>query len=205
MDSDKIYATLRNKIIRLDLAPESVLNLSDLAKEFQVSRTPIKEVLLALLAEEWIMRHGSRFIVTPLSLERIREVTEIRMVLEVQANIWAMQRITPGEMDGLQSMREQILSFDKTSSNERIVDFDFKIHHTIFQAAKNTQLAKLLERLLGHYLRFWLSIPRQIDLDTFFAEALQLIKAIDEKDEERVRQCTMHHIRNSVAEIMGTR
>lgn len=205
LDSDKIYTELRKKIIRLELLPESVLNLSELAQTFGVSRTPIKEVLLSLQAEEWIMRHGSHFIVTPLSLDRIREVTEIRMVLEVQANIWAMQRITPAEMEGLKKIEQQILSFDETSSNEIIVDFDFKIHQVIFQAAKNTQLAKLLERLLGHYLRFWLSIPRHIDLQTFFSEALELIQAIDKKDENMVRECTTRHIRHSVAEIMGTR
>lgn len=205
MDSNRIYAALREKIIRLELAPESVLNLSELAQAFGVSRTPIKEVLISLQAEEWIMRHGSHFIVTPLSLDRIREVTEIRMVLEVQANIWAMQRITPTEMTGLKKIKQQILSLDEKSSNEIIVDFDFKTHQYIFQAAKNTQLAKLLERLLGHYLRFWLSIPRQINLQVFFSEALELIQAIDKKDESMVRECTTKHIRNSVAEIMGTR
>lgn len=205
MDSNRIYEALREKIIRLELAPESVLNLSELAQSFGVSRTPIKEVLISLQAEEWIMRHGSHFIITPLSLDRIREVTEIRMVMEVQANIWAMQRITPAEMTGLKKIKQQILSLDERSSNEAIVDFDFKIHRYIFQAAKNTQLAKLLERLLGHYLRFWLSIPRQIDLQVFFSEALELIQAIDKKNESIVRECTTKHIRNSVAEIMGTR
>ncbi len=205
MDSNRIYEALREKIIRLELAPESVLNLSELAQAFGVSRTPIKEVLISLQAEEWIMRHGSHFIITPLSLDRIREVTEIRMVMEVQANIWAMQRITPAEMTGLKKIKQQILSLDERSSNEAIVDFDFKIHRYIFQAAKNTQLAKLLERLLGHYLRFWLSIPRQIDLQVFFSEALELIQAIDKKNESIVRECTTKHIRNSVAEIMGTR
>lgn len=205
MDPSQIYAALRKKIIHLELAPESVLNLSDLAKEFEVSRTPIKEVLISLQSEEWIMRQGSHFIVTPLSLERIREITEIRMVMEVQANIWAMERITPAELRELAALKGQAGGFDDTSGNQAIVDFDFTIHHTIFKAAKNAHLAKLLERILSHYLRFWLSIPRQIDAGTFFTEALELIAAIGDKDEERIRECTTRHIRNSVAQIMGTR
>lgn len=181
------------------------MNLSDLAKEFNVSRTPIKEVLISLQAEEWIMRHGSHFIVTPLSLERIREITEIRMVMEVQANLWAMERITPLELAELDRIREQIATFTEKSSNQSIVDFDFTIHQTIFKTAKNIQLAKLLERLLSHYLRFWLSIPRQIDHTLFFLEALELIEAIKKKDAAVIRECTIRHIRNSVAQIMGTR
>ncbi|MCF6249549.1 MAG: GntR family transcriptional regulator [Desulfobacula sp.] len=203
-DPNEIYSALRSKIIHLELAPESVLNLSDLARDFNVSRTPIKEVLISLQSEEWIMRQGSHFIVTPLSLERIREITEIRMVLEVQANIWAMERITPFERESLKKIKEQILDFNETSSNQSIVDFDFTIHHTIFKTAKNTQLAKLLERLLSHYLRFWLSIPRQIDHKRFFCEALELIDAINKKDGDLIRECTISHIKSSVAQIMGT-
>ncbi|NOX32507.1 MAG: GntR family transcriptional regulator [Deltaproteobacteria bacterium] len=204
-DPNEIFSALRKKIINLSLPPESVLNLSDLAKEFNVSRTPIKEVLICLQAEEWIMRHGSHFIVTPLSLERIREITEIRMVLEIQANIWAMERITPFELDKLNMLRQKISTFTEKSSNQSIVDFDFIIHQTIFKTAKNVQLAKLLERLLSHYLRFWLSIPRQIEHTVFFKEALELIEAINKKDGALIKKCTTSHIKNSVAQIMGTR
>ncbi len=204
MDPGQIYSALRKKIIHLELSPESVLNLSDLAKEFGVSRTPIKEALISLQAEEWIKRHGSHFIVTPLSLERIREITEIRMVMEVQANIWAMERISPQEMNELIRIREKIGTFSESSSNQSIVDFDFTIHHFIFKVAKNLHLAKILERILSHYLRFWLSIPRQIDHKVFFTESLELIDAIRCKDGDLVRENTTRHIRNSVAQIMGT-
>ncbi len=205
MDSNKIYEALKSKIIRLDHKPESVLNLSELADQFGVSRTPVKEALIALQAEEWIMRQGTHFIVTPLSLGRIREVTEIRMVMEVQANIWAMERMTPDGMEGLRRIREEILALDAKTPNEVIVDFDLKFHRHIFRASGNTQLAGILERLLGHYLRFWLSVPRRIDITDFFSESLELIEAFDRKDEGMVRDCTTRHIRDSVAEIMGTR
>ena len=205
MDPNKIYEVLRKKIINLELAPGTVLNLSELALEFNVSRTPIKEVLIALQAEEWITRHGPHFIVTPLSLERIREITEIRMILEIQANIWAMQRITAPELESLEKIKKQISLLTEKTANQKIVDLDFEIHHILFKATKNINLERMLERILSHYLRFWLSIPRQIDHSVFFSETLELIDAIREKDESLVRECTARHIRNSVAEIMGTR
>ena len=204
MDPNAIYEALREKIIRLELAPESVLNLSELATLFDVSRTPIKEVLIYLQAEGWILRHGTHFIVTPLSLDRIREITEIRMVVEVQANIWAMQRITADELSELEKIQKKILVLKPNTDNQKIIDLDFQIHRHLFQATKNFQLANLLERLLSHYLRFWLSIPRQIDLQKFFAETINLLNAIRSKNETAVRDCTRKHIHNSVAEIMGT-
>ncbi len=203
MEPGEIYKLLREKIIWLDLMPESYLNLSELAESFGVSRTPIKEVLILLQAEGWVLRHGSHFMVTPLSLVRIKEITEIRNIMEVQANIWAMNRITSAELDYLDELKKEILEIGDAPSNRLLVEMDVKFHRTLFQATKNSQLAQMLERLLIHYLRFWLSIPREIEPRSFFAETLEIIQAVEAKDDARLRATSAAHIKNSVDEIMG--
>ena len=203
MEPNKIYEALKEKIIWLDLMPESYLNLSELAESFGVSRTPIKEVLILLQAEGWILRNGSHFMVTPLSLGRIKEITEIRTLMEVQANIWAMNRITAEELAVLGELRKEILEIKDAPSNRQLVELDVKFHRTLFQATKNSQLAQLLEQLLIHYLRFWLSIPREIEPQSFFAETLEIIQSVEAKDDVRLREASTEHIKKSVDEIMG--
>ena len=203
MEPGEIYKLLREKIIWLDLIPESYLNLSELAESFGVSRTPIKEVLILLQAEGWVLRNGSHFMVTPLSLGRIKEITEIRNIMEVQANIWAMDRINSEELASLDELKKEILEIGDVPSNRQLVEMDVKFHRTLFQATKNSQLAQMLERLLIHYLRFWLSIPREIEPRSFFAETLEIIQAVEAKDGVRLRATSAAHIKNSVDEIMG--
>jgi DNA-binding GntR family transcriptional regulator len=203
MEPGEIYKLLREKIIWLDLMPESYLNLSELAESFGVSRTPIKEVLILLQAEGWVLRHGSHFMVTPLSLDRIKEITEIRTHMEVQANIWAMERITSEGLDSLGKLKKEILKIKNVPSNRQIVELDVKFHNTLFQATKNSQLAELLERLLIKYLRFWLSITHEIEPQSFFAETLEIIQAVESKDEFRLRAASAKHIKDSMDEIMG--
>ena len=204
MEPSKIYELVREKIIWLDLMPESILNLSELAESFEVSRTPIKEALIFLQADGWVLHQGSHFMVTPLSLDRIKEITEIRSLIEVQANIWAMNRITPEELTALGELEKEILQIDDTSSNNQMIELDVKFHQSLFRAAKNSQLAQLLERMLGHYLRFWLAIPREIEPQSFFAETLEIIQAIKAKDEVKLRMSSVEHIKRSVDEIMGS-
>lgn len=204
MEPREIYQLLREKIIWLDLKPESVLNLSELAESFGVSRTPIKECLIYLEAEGWILRHGSHFLVTPLSLSRVKELTDIRSIMEVQANVWAMRRITPEELVALGELEKQILQPDEAESNKKMVEMDIKIHRRLYQAAKNSQLTQLLERLLWHYQRFWLSIPHEIDRESFFADMLEIMSAVEAKDEAKLRASSAAHIKRSVDEIMGT-
>lgn len=204
MEPEKIYELLKEKIIWLDLMPESVLNLSELAESFRVSRTPIKEALILLQADGWVLHQGSHFMVTPLSLDRIRETAEIRSVMEVQGNIWAMYRITPEELAALGEMEKEILQLDDATSNRQMIELDVKFHRTLFQGTKNNQLAQILKWLLSHYLRFWMSIPREIEPQSFFADTLEIIQAIKEKDEVGLRAASAAHIKKSVNEIMRT-
>ena len=203
MDPLKIYTILKEKIIWLDLKPGSTLNLVEQAEFFGVSRNPITIALTRLDAEEWVIRQGSHFVVSPLTLSRIREITEIRSILEVQANLWVMHRITSAEMDELNRFKEEIDKLGESASNKEIVKLDVKFHSILFKAAKNSQLATLLDRMLCHYLRFWLSFTRNIDKNAFFNQAIEIIQAIEDKDETRLRHATLEHIRVSLDEIMG--
>ncbi len=203
MDPLGIYTILKEKIIWLDLKPGSTLNLVEQAEFFGVSRNPITIALTRLDAEEWVVRQGSHFVVRPLTLSRIREITEIRSVLEVQANLWAMHRITSDEMDELKRLKKEIDKLDDRASNTEIVKLDVKFHSILFKASKNSQLATLLDRMLCHYLRFWLSFTRNIDKNSFFNQAFDIIKAIEDKDEVRLRAASVEHIRVSLDEIMG--
>jgi len=203
MDPLEIYANLKEQIIWLDLKPGNALNLVELSKSFGVSRNPITIALTRLDAEEWVVRQGTHFVVNPLTLNRIREITEIRSVLEVQANIWAMHRITPDELDTLRHLKSEINNLDDKSSNKEIVKLDVKFHSILFKASRNSHLATLLERMLCHYLRFWLSFTGNIDRTSFFSQAFNIIKAIEDKDEMRLRAASIEHIKVSLDQIMG--
>ncbi len=204
MESNRIYRSIKEKIIWLEFKPEDVLNLSELAEAFGTSRTPIKEVLIFLQAEGWVLRTGSHFMVTPLSLNRIKEITEIRSVLEVQACLWAMQRIDTEELVALTHLEREIANIHGDVSNRRLVAYDSRFHRILYRASRNGQAARLLENLLAQYLRFWLSIPREIDIPSFFKETRRIIRAVKAKDGKELKAASEAHIRKSFEEIMGT-
>lgn len=80
---------------------------------------------------------------------------------------------------------------------------DVRFHRIIFKALRNSQLAQLLERFLSHYLRFWLAAPHVIKPETFFIQTLEIIDAIQARDEVRLRAASAEHVKNSINEIMG--
>lgn len=204
MDLVSIQDSIRQKIIWLEYKPGSTFNMSELAEEFGVSRNPITLVLTRLEAEGWVIRHGSHFGVTSLSLDRIKESVEIRLVLEVQATIWAMNRITAAELLELERVSEEIGRLPSNCSMREMLDLDLKFHRGVFRAAKNAQVAEFLDRIVGNYLRFWQSIHFEAEPQGYFSETIGIIKAIKEKDEAQLRDATVRHIRRSYEGIIGT-
>ena len=202
MDPLKIYEDLKEKIIWLDLAPDSTLNQAELAEAYGVSRNPLTIALTRLDAEEWVVRHGTHFVIRPLTLDRMREITEIRSVLETQAVLWAMHRITQSGLQELRSLANTIRKLSPGASKKAMVELDFKFHRIIYREAHNQQLAQLLERLLSHYLRFWLAGPKEIKKETLFNDTLSMIKAIETKDEISLRASAAAHIKASLDKIM---
>ncbi len=203
MDPAKIYEDLKEKIIWLDLAPGSTLNQAELAESYGVSRNPLTIALTRLDAEEWVVRHGTHFVVSSLTLDRMREITEIRSVLEAQANLWAMHRMTESGLQELRALGNAIKKLSPHATKKEMVQLDFRFHRIIYREAHNQQMAQLLERLLNHYLRFWLASPREIKKETFFSETLEMIRAIEAKDEISLRAATAAHIKLSMDKIMG--
>ena len=203
MDPVEIYEDLKEKIIWLDVSPDSTLNQAELAEAYGVSRNPITIALTRLDAEDWVVRHGAHFVVSPLTLNRMREITEIRSVLESQANLWAMHRITPAGLDELKALGSEIKKLSPRATKKEMVRLDFNFHRIIYRETQNQHLAQMLERLLSHYLRFWLSGPQQIKKETLFNDTLQMIKAIENKDEISLRASTAAHIKVSLDKIMG--
>ena len=203
MDPIAIYEDLKEKIIWLDIEPGSTLNLVELAEGYSVSRNPVMIALTRLNVEEWVIRQGVHFVVSPLTVDRMREITEIRSVLETQASIWAMNRMAPEGLAELAKIRDEINALKADATKKEIVKLDFKFHQLLYRQTHNQQLAQLLERLLAHYLRFWLSGPRQIEPEKFFSEALEIYAAIETKDEVRLKAATIAHVKVSLDKIMG--
>ncbi|MBT4267433.1 MAG: GntR family transcriptional regulator [Deltaproteobacteria bacterium] len=205
MNPLSIFEDLKKKIIWLDIKPGAALNLVELAKQYEVSRNPVTVALTRLEAEEWVERNGSHFVVSALTLERMRDITEIRLMMEVQANIWAMHRISDSGLRQLGVLKDRIKKVDKDLSKKKIVELDVEFHRLIYWGTQNVQLANMLDRLLNHYLRFWLSRPSPIKTEEFFNEVLDMIEALESKDEFGLRAACTTHVKVSLDEIMGFR
>lgn len=198
-----LYDDIREKIVWLELVPGSSLNLVELAESFGVSRNPVTIALNRLEAEGWLIRNGSHFVVPPLTMDGMRDLTEIRVILETQANVWAMNRMSPDGLKGLDTLQKKIENLPADADKREIFRLDIDFHRTIFRETKNRQLAQYLEWLLYQYIRFWLSGDRVLDPRALNVDTLRIIKAIKDRDEVALRAASYSHIVFSLDNILS--
>jgi DNA-binding GntR family transcriptional regulator len=204
MDHLKIYEILKKKIIWLDVKPESILHLNDLAESFGVSRGPVKEALLVLQAEGWLVRNGTQFMATPLTLDRLKEMAELRSFIETQAYVWAMERIKKEELERLNQLREVIEGLDDDTDYMKWINIELQFHKTMNSASYNTQLAQMLNQWIDHFLRYWLSKQPEIKREIILSgtdSVLNIIKAVNKKDEKALREAVSYHLKSSFREL----
>ena len=80
------YRRLRDDILTGVLLPNSKLLMRDLKDRYQLSLAPLREALSRLHAEELVRSSDHRgFWVSPISIQEIRELTHMRMLLEESA------------------------------------------------------------------------------------------------------------------------
>ncbi len=81
--SGQVYARLRRDVIQGQFAPGAKLGIEQLRSAYQVGATPLREALQRLSAEGFVVMTGQRgFRVAELSARELRELTELRIVIE---------------------------------------------------------------------------------------------------------------------------
>ncbi|HDI3155038.1 TPA: GntR family transcriptional regulator [Vibrio cholerae] len=200
--SENLTEYLIEAIVGGQLAPGSKISEPELAKQFQVSRGPLREALMrveGLGLIERIPHIGARVI--QLSPTKLVELYAVREALEGMAARLAARNITEIELAGLESLLSthstHIDQVEGASYFHQQGDFDF--HYRIIQASRNQQLIGLLCDELYHLLRMYrYQSPRSHSRPV---EALEehkfILRAIHQRDEELAEMLMRRHISRS--------
>ncbi|EGR2121299.1 GntR family transcriptional regulator [Vibrio cholerae] len=200
--SENLTEYLIEAIVEGELAPGSKISEPELAKQFQVSRGPLREALMRVEGLGLIERSphiGARVI--QLSPTKLVELYAVREALEGMAARLAARNITEIELAGLESLLSthstHIDQVEGASYFHQQGDFDF--HYRIIQASRNQQLIGLLCDELYHLLRMYrYQSPRSHSRPV---EALEehkfILRAIHQRDEELAEMLMRRHISRS--------
>jgi DNA-binding GntR family transcriptional regulator len=200
---ERIYRTIRDRICLLEYEPGLKLSEVDLAREFGVSRTPVRAVLSRLEAEGLLeSRHGVGTFVTDVDIEALMPVYALRM--ELAELIGKLDPVPPGPADvarvrKLLARCDDMLDDPDPKAHARI---NMEFFHVLSAMTGNQPLRDISERLYFLTHRIWLkSVPRldlRDELVVFRREVADTLAAMEVNDLEAVGHIRRSHISMSV-------
>jgi len=198
---DRIYKELRRNIIMGHSKPGSRLNVKGIAKRYNTSITPIRDALQMLSQEGLVtIKPRSGYYVTTLTLKQLRDLLDMRRILETAAIERAVLRITPEQLDELRKIHAGYTGEDE-ESYERYTLENRKFHYLMAVASGNLMLAEEVRKLHDRLARFMVVQrigERQIRMHN------HIIEALEEHDIEKARRAIADEVNPSQEAILDT-
>lgn len=145
---------LRDEIIQGRIRPNERLIAADLALRLNTSRTPIREALQLLEAEELVFAAKRGYVVREHTKEEIVEIYEVRAALEGMAARLAAQKVGTSAYKEIEAIGAHKDSLITSNDRKLIVDLNDQFHAAIFTACGNSRLDRINRSNSQHFFNY---------------------------------------------------
>lgn len=146
----QVYDALRERLQRGDIKPADRLLDLEIAADLGISRMPVREALLQLTHEGYLVGTTRGFMLPTLTFEDMNEIFDIRKLLEPRAAAMAARDIQDEQLEQLAAaVRLAETSHHEGNAEQFIVaNSDFRLGW--LQAVANRRLAAIIKRFADH-------------------------------------------------------
>ncbi len=199
-----VYQMLEEAILSFELLPKTKLNSAKIAKDLQISRTPIKEAFRTLCKEGLVERREDKngYYVFTFSRQMTEELFFARRVIEGTACYLCAQHNRSVDVRQLRYYAEEFREILHTKQYTKLDETDIPFHKIIVQAAGNPFLVTMyetLDRMIryqsarnAHYLRSTGQV--EYKMDGLALQHLSILKAIESGIPEMAQSAAHAHI-----------
>jgi DNA-binding GntR family transcriptional regulator len=142
--AEELRLQLADEIVRGALAPGAPLDETDIARRFNVSRTPVREALRQLAASGLVDARAHRgAVVARPSLERLNGMFEAMAELEALCAGLAAERMSAVERARLEAIHEELRVLSHAGNPERFHSVNERFHNAIYAGSQNDYIAEM--------------------------------------------------------------
>lgn len=201
---DVVFNTLRQAIITGEFAPGERLMEISLANRLGVSRTPVREAIRKLELEGLVImipRKGAQ--VARITEKNLRDVLEVRTVLEEFATVLACERIDEAGIRDLRQALDEFVTAVESGDILAIANKDEHFHDIIFHATNNDRLIYIINNLREQFYRYRMEYVKDIRQRSLLVEEhRELLNAITNRDSARAKELMRTHLLNQQQEVI---
>lgn len=189
----RIVETLKRDLINGTLAPDTLIVEAQVGARFGVSKTPAREALLRLSEMGFVtVIPGKGYTVTKLSWQQIKELFEVRLLLECSAVELATARATADDIEELKAAA--LLPRRPSMSVESLLDANLKFHRAIWNATRNGRFVQMVSDVMDDLMRAMHTAMLSEDIDEMAKQHLHLASLIAKKQTSDARAAMAEHV-----------
>lgn len=201
--SARVFHALREDILSGKYEPNEELKEKAIGEELGVSRTPVREALRQLELEGliYIIPNRGAF-VEGVTLKDIRDIYELRTLLEGLCARWAAEKITKEQLEELEETVFLSEYHCGKGNPAQIVELDNRFHQILYDACDSKELSRVL-RDYHHYLQRIRRISLE-DADRAKAstqEHKRITEALKARDPAAAEEAAREHIRSTISNM----
>jgi GntR family transcriptional regulator, rspAB operon transcriptional repressor len=202
--SQRIYDDLRERIVRLELPPGTTLSRTELARRYDVSLTPIREVMQRL-EQDGLIRifPQSRTVVTKIDVAQLYEAHFLRVAVECEV----ARRLAEAPGSAPSKKARAILTMQETlvgnlEEMDLFNDLDEAFHQTLFAGVGQLNLHAMLKAKAGHLSRVRrLDLPKAGKMRSIMKAHWAVLEAIEAGDPLAAQKAMRGHLAGTVGRI----
>jgi len=198
------YEFVKARIMNLDVKPGEYITDSQVARELEISRTPVREALRRLEQEGLLISQARRgWKVYTLSLKDIHEIFDIKVALE-QVIVQEAARCEDGTLrSALREALERMQRAAEAHDPEAWLEADIQLHQVVFAMSSNERAISVLQNLDDQWYRVrvgLVALRRRIGPST--AEHRALVESILAGNGKEVANLMRNHVNNVRQELV---
>jgi GntR family transcriptional regulator, carbon starvation induced regulator len=207
--TERAEASLESAIVKGHLPPGVKLRIAELAKEFGVSATPMREALSRLVSRGLVFAVGQRgFRVAPTSAEDLADITLTRVTLET-AGLKRSMRSGDGRWEGeiISSLHQlkRIVGRSRIVKESPELDRIHKTFHAnLIAACGSPRILELTDQLYDQAMRYRrIMLATAISADDFIAEHESLAQVVLSRSATAAAARLSAHLERTYLDIYG--
>lgn len=204
MDKDCVYNKIKEKILNEELPPGQWLVEREISEKFQISRTPVRELLRRLVSDGLVSLEPSKgYHVRKLTVGEIIEIFQAREAVEGAATRHSCLKGDASFFNHIASLKPQFEKLDITSDSSSGIVKGTELHDAIITAANNSVLSEFYQKLKNLNGLIRNLTKKSVIIETQSKEGhLAIAQAILDKDPEKGEQLMRQHLSNTCRLLM---
>ena len=200
-----LHSKIKQGIINQDFRPGEKLPERELAQKYNVSRTPIRQVLQTLSSEglvEFIPYKGA--FIKDLTIKEFKDITQLRMVLETFAVEVCCDHISENILKQLEEIINKQKEAIRNNDVKEYSHLDQEFHHVIVKGTENNELVTFVELLnQKSYLSRIRTLSLHGQMERSLIDHKEILECIKLGDKEGARQKAAAHVDDALQKYIS--